>query len=253
MSSKEDLKLVVHEADALLSDTSIFAILGINNPVDKVFDKIAGKGYYLTALGALTALGLYSRVYFALTSKLPKDLTDEQKKAAAEIENLIKANKLSGHFIQKKPGSILSSDEDFFEKFMKDLKNSSLDLGLKDNEFRVAWKQIRNMLSHLTFPLGAIGGRHIESSNAEAIKDLNLPIYDSTAVAEVLRRGFTSSESFKLEGSRLTVNSTVLLAYMYPIRDFLIEHIDSASEETCERALNSVREVINRQKVRLVK
>jgi len=89
MSNTEDLKLIIHEADALLSDTSVFAILGINNPVDRVFDKIAGKEYYLTALGALTALGLYSRIYFALKSKPSKELSDEQKQASAEEVYLV--------------------------------------------------------------------------------------------------------------------------------------------------------------------
>lgn len=252
MSNKEDLKLVIHEADALLSDTSIFAILGINNPVDKIFDKIAGKGYYLTALGALTVLDLYSRVYFVLKSKPLKDLTHDQKKAITEIETLIKENKLKGYFIQKKVGSILSSDEDFFEKFMRDLKGKGLDVGLKDNEFRAAWKQIRNMLSHLTFPLGAIGGKHIESTNQGAITHLKLPLYDSVVVMETLRQSFLPSEAFKMDGDSLTVNSTVLLAYIYPIREFLLEEIDNSDEIVCKNALNSIKDLVNRQKVQLV-
>lgn len=253
MSSKENLKIVVHEADALISDTSVFAVLGINNPVDKVYDKIPGKGYYLTALGTLTALGFYSRIYFSLITKTPKQLTLEQTQSITKIEKLIKSTKLGSYYISKKPGSILSSDEDFFESFMKELKDKGLDLGLKHNEFRIAWKQIRNMISHLSFPLGPVGGKHVESANQEAIKQLGLPIYDLEKVMEIMRKGMYPSEAFNLKNNVLTVNSTVLLAYIYPIRDYLIEIIDNSDEARCKYALATIQEVIDRQKIKISK
>jgi len=251
MSNREDLKLIIYEADALLSDTSIFSILGLNNPVDKVFDKIAGKGYYLAALGALTVLGLYSRIYFALKSKPPRVLSEEQTLAITKIKKLIADNKLESYFIQKQLDSISSSDEDSFVKFMDYLRISGIDLGLKNNEFRIAWKQIRNMISHLTFPLRAVGGTHIDSTKFEAIKYLNLPIYNSVDVMEIMRKAFLSTEAFKMDYGFLTMHSSVLLAYIYPIRDILIKEVASSTEKSCEIALNSVKAIFNRQKVKL--
>lgn len=253
MSSKENLKIIVHEADALISDTAVFAILGINNPVDEVYNNIPGKGYYLTALGTLTALGFYSRIYFALTAKTPRQLTPEQTQAITEIEELVKSNKLGSYFISKKPGSILSSDEDFFESFMKELKNKGLDLGLKDNEFRIAWKQIRNMISHLSFPLGPVGGKHVESTNQEAIKQFGLPIYDPVKVMEIMQKGMYPSEAFSLKNGELTVNSSVLLAFIYPIRDYLIEIVHNSEEEKCKYTLATIQDVIDRQKIKIIK
>ena len=254
ISSKEGLIITVKEANSLLADTSVFALLGINNPVDKIFDKIPGKGYYLTALVALAALGLYSKIYFNLKSTTPKELTVGQKTILNDIQKLIKANDLESYFIQKAPGSTLSSDEDFFEKFMLYLKkDKKIDLGLKDSEFRVAWKQIRNMLIHILFPWADIGGKHIPSTDKKAISSLKLPKYKIEEIMRILRNGFNSSEAFKMKEGKLTLNSTVLLAYLFPIRDILIEEINNADEAKCNIALKSLKDLVNRQKVMLQK
>lgn len=247
--SKENLILIINETNCLLYDTSVFTVLAFNNPADKSFERLQAKGYSLTALGALTVLGLYSRIYYALKIEKVKKLTEAQETAYDEIVEVIKKNKLKGYFIAKSKDSILSSDEDFFERFIVDLaKDADLDLGLTKISSRTAWKQVRNMISHATFPLATVGGSHVDAANTEAIKDLKLPMYEIEPVLQTIRTGFLSKESFQWDGENLRVNGTVLLAYTPLIRDFLLEQVSKADDASCDRAFKSFNDLVNRQR-----
>jgi hypothetical protein len=248
MSDKDSLIQLVREADSLIKDTSIFAILGTNNPKDHIYDKITSKGYFLTALGCFVTLGYYSRIFSEINAEQNIVLSLEQEKAIKEINKLIKENRLSKYYIRKRENIVSRNDEDSFVIFMNALiLKKNVDFNIDKKFFRVIWRFTRNMIAHMGYPLVTIGGKYILSTDKDAVEQLKLPIYDPIEVMNILRRESLPNEIFLNKNGKITVQATVLLAYMFPIRDFLIEEINNSDEKQCSKALSTIKHLINKE------
>ncbi len=245
---REDLIAIINDANSLLYDSSIYTVLGTNNPYDEVYENLTEKGYYLTAFSGMTILGFYSRIFYMIKLFKPKVLSPKQVNALNEIKEIAKNNKIKGLCYIKNPESNLTSDLDHFRSFMKYLLNQGLDLGLNSNNYESAWKQFRNTIAHLAFPGLPIGGKHIPKDDKDAILRLGLPIYDAEKAFDILRKGSKPTDTFTYTDGTLHLNSYVLISYIPIIRNHLISIVNDVSEEKCQFAIDDLKEIWNRQK-----
>lgn len=249
LDKKEQLISLIKSSNEILKDCLTFPWLRINEGEIEEFKERPGGGNYLIALGAFSALNLYSTIYYLL--KINQKLLDSKTNRNIEIiHELLKVLEIKKYFRYKELDEV--NYQDAFCVYIQDLKKYfKLDLNLNSNDEAIlAWRLLRNTLTHISTPLGNVSiGTLLVQYSYEAKVDLSLPINDPEKIKLIIQKARRPKETFKVEllKKKVQVNSDLLLVYTIRSQEFLINYINNSNNDSISTAYDRIEKIINKQ------